>query len=129
MSSPSARGPVATAAGTAALGALLLDVARTAETTTTTVMAVMGAVAAVLAVAGLLRGDRFEARLTAAVVAGASTLLAVIGMALGPPGTFGGGLSVRGVLVAVAGVTVLVLLRLPARRSPAATPPTRPYAR
>lgn len=128
MAARSARRPVATAAGTAVLAVLLLDVARTADTTTA-VMGLMGAGAAALAVAGLLRGDRFEARLTAAVVGGASTVLAVIGMVLGPPGTSEGGPSARGVLVAAAGVAMLVLLRLSARGSAAATPPTRPYAR
>lgn len=128
MSPRAVRGSVATAVGTALLGLLLLDVARTASTVIAVIGAIGGAACAV-AVVGLLRADRFEARLTAAVVATASTVLAGVGMVLGAPGSSGGGLSVRGVLVALGGVVVLVLLWLAARGRAAQPPTTRPYAR
>lgn len=98
------------------LGLVLLEVARTAPRAVA-VAASLGCVAVVVAVVGLLRGGGFEARLVAAVVSAVSLLLAVVGMVLGAPGSGGGGVTVRGLLVVVTSAASLVLLWLatPAR--------------
>ena len=90
------------------LGVVLVEVARTAPSAVA-VTAGIGCVAVVLAVVGLLRGGGFEARLLVAVVASVSLVLAVVGMAFGAPGSGGGGVTARGLLVVVTSAATLVL--------------------
>ena len=118
------RGP---ALATTALVLLLLVVVSRASTAVA-VAGAAGVVGGALAVAGLMRGDSFEARLTAAVVAGGSGLLAVVGMVLGAPGSPTGGGSAIGLLVTLASVAVLVLLQVATPGRPQRRPTTRPYA-
>lgn len=99
------------AAAVGLLGVVLLEVARTAPRAVA-VTAVLGCLTAVVAMVGLLRGGGFEARLLTAVVAAVSLLLAGVGMALGAPGSGGGGVTPRGVLVVVTSLATLGLLWL-----------------
>lgn len=113
---------------TAVLGLLLLAVA-VGSRPAAAVAGAIGALAAALAVVGMLRGDRFEARLTAAVLAAVSGLLAFVEMILGPPGASDEGVSARGLLVALASLATLVLLHRAERDRVPRPPSTRLYAR
>ncbi|MDT0213136.1 hypothetical protein Q9R29_04485 [Rothia sp. ARF10] len=110
------------------LAVVLLDVARTAPSSVA-LTAGIGCAAAVLGIVGLLRGGGFEARLVTAVVASVSLLLALVGIALGAPGSGGGGVTVRGVLVVVSSVATLVLLRLATPPGAVRDPSSGTYAR
>lgn len=118
---------VGAAGATTALGVVLLDVARTSSTAIA-LAALVGALGAVLAAVGMLHGNRFEARLAAAVVAGTSVTLALVGMAVGPPGSLDACVSWRAGLVVATGAVALALVRLASSRGATRPPTMRPYA-
>lgn len=115
------------AACTATLGLLLVGLAH-GSNPAVAVTGAVGALAAAFSVVGLLRGQRFEARLTAFMLAAVSGLLALVEMVLGPPGSSAAGVSPRGLLVVVASLATLVLLDKAARHRGARAFSTRIYA-
>ncbi|GAA4112446.1 hypothetical protein GCM10022415_07230 [Knoellia locipacati] len=119
---------VGAAACTAALGLLLLGLAHQGSNPAVAVTGAIGALAAAYSVVGLLRGQRFEARLTAVILAAVSGVLALVEMVLGPPGSSAAGVSPRGLLVVVASLATLVLLDRAAHHRGARAFSTRIYA-
>ena len=119
---------VGAAACTAALGLLLLGLVHQGSSAAVAVTGAIGALASAFAVVGLLCGQRFEARLTAFMLAAVSGLLALVEMVLGPPGSSAAGVSPRGVLVVVASIATLALLDKAARHRGARAFSTRIYA-
>ncbi|CAN7313562.1 hypothetical protein [Knoellia sp. LjRoot47] len=116
------------AATTATLGVLLVGVAQ-GPTPVDAITGALGAATAAVAVVGLLRGQRFGARLTAATLAVVSGGLALVQMVLGPLGSSRAGFSTLGLMVALASVGTLVLLDRAALHRGAHAFSTRIYAR
>lgn len=114
---------------TAGLAALLLDVALRSAYVGYAAGGAVGFIAATLSAVGLLRGNSFEARLTAVVVSGMSGLLALLGMVVGAPGASDGRLTIRGLLFVCAGIAIPFLVARDARARGARLPLSRPYAR
>ena len=120
---------VGAAACTATLGILLLGLVHQGASPAVAVTGVIGVLASAFAVVGLLCGQRFEARLTAFLLAAVSGVLALVEMVLGPPGSSADGISPRGLLVVVASLATLALLDKAARHRGARAFSTRIYAR
>ena len=119
---------VGAAACTATLGLLLLGLVHQGSSPAVAVTGAIGVLASAFAVVGLLRGQRFEARLTAFMLAAVSGLLALVEMVLGPPGSSAAGVSPRGLLVVLASLATLALLDKAARHRGARAFSTRIYA-